>query len=410
MSKKGKIIVLMIIIVSAFIIVPIVWYLFKIKNENPNTNCDMIQISLPVYNISEILSFGSRWGTLIDFGGEIGWQPHQGIDLNLANNTYVIAGINATVGGVWIGICGNKYQVNLKIDNCWEITHIFEPIENMTIEEMEKCVFVSKNEKVVKGQVIGVLRGGGGHIHWDVMKRNFSVSYEDYYRTNPAFYLSNEDYIALNKHYHKQIFGPDTKDRIYDLVMFNNPIDWKVPKLYNLFENLTNISSIRPFGVPNPKNESSSTEFIHEDLDFNITGKTEVLIPYSGNCSSIFVNASSNLLRIDFMLNPSFWIRFELITSQPFNSTELLGFLNESIAVGKSMIQNQTIITTPSSGSILHFGLARYNHTTGYTDPANYSWDNPSWFFDGDTLNEINNCYQTHDLEDWHSQGFFNIY
>ncbi|MHA1131461.1 MAG: M23 family metallopeptidase [Candidatus Helarchaeota archaeon] len=367
-------------------------------------------IGIPVLDLDNIIGFGSCWGTLIDFGGEVGWQPHEGIDLNLNNNTYVIAGHNGTISGIWIGDYGNKYQIEIKINEIWKITHIFEPLGVMTIPEMNQCVFVELNEPVERGQIIGVLRGGGGHIHWDVLKKNESGASYQYYRTNPSFYLSQQDYIKLNNKFHEQIIGPDFQNRIYDLVMFNNAHDWGVPELLSPFKTFTAINSIRPYGVPNPANEPPPNETFHQDLDFNISDQTEILAPYAANCSQIYVNSSLHLLRVDLTLNPSFWLRFDLITNEFFTANQLLNFLNASVSIGTMVLQNQIIFTIPSTGAILHMGLARYNHTMNQSNLVDYNWDNPAWFFNQSTLLDFDTHYQTHDLENWHSQGFAHIY
>ena len=367
-------------------------------------------IGIPILDLNNITGFGSRWGTLINFGGSIGWKPHQGIDLNLLDNTYVIAGHDGVISGIWIGDYGNKYQVQIRINNTWEITHIFEPFDTMTIQEMEESVFVEVNQYITKGQIIGILRGGGGHVHWDVMRRNETGPEYLYYRTNPAFYLNESDYIILNNLFHQKVSRPVFHDRIHDLVMFNNPLDWNVPKLVDPLKDLMNASSLRPFGVPNPKNESNPHEVKHEDLDYNITGKTRIIAPFAGNITNIQANSTLHSLKVDIMLNPSFWLRFELITNDFLTDEQLLGLVNQSISMGTHIQQNQTIITTPLNGAILHFSLARYNHTKRILNPNLYDWDNPVWYFDYNAATNLNNFYQTHDLEDWHSKGFNTIY
>ncbi|NVM03359.1 MAG: hypothetical protein HWN67_13545 [Candidatus Helarchaeota archaeon] len=415
-----------IILISSIIVIGVAFFWYQNYNRNndysyyflipatiggENGNEEEIEIPviwLPIKYIDNVTGFGG-WGTLIDFGPPIGWRPHEGIDLNLPNNTYIYAEHNGSISGIWIGDYGNQYQVEVEINADWKITHIFEPINNMSIPEMNNCVFVEINEEVTAGQVIGVLRGGGGHIHWDVLKRNRTADPIAYNRTNPSYYLSPDNYTLLNEKFHQLMIAPQPIDRIYDLLMFKDPMDWGVPELLNPFESLSNITSIRPFGVPNPKNESIN-ESIHQDLDFNVSGQTKVLALYSGNCSAIIVNASNHQLIVDITLNPSFWIRFDLIINDDLNENELLNLLNGSINIGGDITQNQTILTIPSGGGILHMGLARYNHTTGKLNPSEYDWDNPSWFFNETVLTDIDNYYLTHDLENWQLAGFTHIY
>ncbi|MEX2681518.1 MAG: peptidoglycan DD-metalloendopeptidase family protein [Candidatus Sigynarchaeota archaeon] len=368
-------------------------------------------VCLPVKHPSIISSIGSAWGQLIMFGMEE--RPHEGVDLNLPDNTEIIACHDGIVASIWLGDYGPRnYQIYLKINEYWQVTNIFEPATDMTIEEMRASVFVQVGQQVKQGQVIGVLKYQG-HLHWDIQRRHSRNDPNAWYRVNPCFYLDIVNYTATNTILHSTMWRdpPDTHSRIYDLVMFPDAFS-KISPEFCCPVALINVTSIRPFGVPNPTGESSYEQSTrHLDLDFNVTASSDIIAPSDCIVRNItaFKSNSLNILRIDVDIMPGYWLRLEYVPRLYYLSPSLLLGLSH-VSIGQNVSKNQLLMESDVQGGILHLGLARYMHGNTTCDPATFLWDNPSWFFESAVLADVDAHYQGHDLEGYRSTGFPHVW
>jgi len=162
-----------------------------------------------------ILPIATNDLSLVTGGQQYDGAGHIGIDFKLYTDG---VGIIAPCGGVVTEVMKkpnpknnhSMWSINIKYSTDWNIFIVFEPDTPCPpdVERQQQQIFVSLNQVVTKGQILGklVVRDPSicdpsvtdwyPHIHWSIYRNNLATTH-----VCPADYLTAEAKVALNNLY-----------------------------------------------------------------------------------------------------------------------------------------------------------------------------------------------------------------